>query len=115
MAAVIRSTPPFELVKGEDFEIDWTILSSSTGSAVDITGYTFAFKVKRKDSDADPSLITPTITILVAASGTVKTVFAASGTVLLQGDYRYALWRTNSGSASCLAHGTFSVVDTVQN
>ncbi len=113
--ATIRATPSFECIKGEDFEIDWTILSSSTGAAVDITGYTFALKVKRRDADADPSLITPTITILVAASGTVKAVFAAADTLLLQGDYRYAFWRTNAGSLSCLASGILSVKDTVQN
>jgi hypothetical protein len=112
---VIRATPSFECIKGEDFEIDWTILSSSTGAAVDITGYTFALKLKRRDSDADPSLITPTITIQVAASGTVKAVFAAAATVLLLGDYRYAFWRTNAGAMSCLASGIFSVRDTVQN
>jgi hypothetical protein len=113
--AVIRATPSFECIKGEDFEIDWTILSSSTGAAVDITGWTFALKVKRRDSDADPSLITPTCTVLVAASGTVKAVFAAAATVLLLGDYRYAFWRTNAGAMSCLASGIFSVRDTVQN
>jgi len=116
MAAVLRATPSFECVRGEDYEIDWTVWTDDTcTTARDITGYTFAFKVKRKDSDADPSLITPTITILVAASGTVKAVFAAADTLLLQGDYRYAFWRTNSGSASCLASGIFSVLDTVQN
>lgn len=115
MATVVRATPNFQCVKGEDFEIDWTILASSTGAALDISGYTFAFKVKRRDADADPSLITPTITIQTAASGTVKAVFAAADTLLLAGDYRYAFWRTNTGSASCLASGIFSVKDTVQN
>ncbi len=113
--AVTRSSPSFSLIRGEDFEIDWTILSSSTGAAIDITSYTFALKVKRRETDADPSLVTPTITIQVAASGTVKAVFAAADTLLLQGDYRYAFWRTNSGSASCLASGIFSVTDTVHN
>jgi len=115
VAILPRATPSFQLVRGEDFEIDWTILSSSTGSAIDITSYTFALKVKRRDSDADPSLITPTITIVVAASGTVKAVFAAADTLLLTGDYHYAFWRTNSGAASCLANGILSVKDTVQN
>ncbi len=114
--AVTRSTPSFECIRGEDFEIDWTIWTTSACTvARDITGYTFALKVKRRDADADPSLITPTITILVAASGTVKAVFAAADTLLLQGDYRYAFWRTNSGSLSCLASGILSVKDTVQN
>jgi hypothetical protein len=113
--SVTRANPNFELMKGEDFEIDWTILTSSTGVAVDISGYTFAFKVKRRDSDADPSLITPSVTIQVAGSGTVSTIFAAADTLLLQGDYRYAFWRTNAGSVSCLASGILSVKDTVQN
>jgi len=113
--AIIRAMPGFECVKGEDFEIDWTILSSSTGPAVDITGWTFGLKVKRRDGDADPSLVTPTVTIQTAASGTVKAVFAAADTLLLQGAYRYAFWRTNAGAASCLARGPFTVIDTAQN
>lgn len=114
--AVTRATPSFECMKGEDFEIDWTIYTSSAQTtAANINGYTFAFKVKRKDSDADPSVITPTITILVAALGTVKCVFAAADTALLDGDYRYAFWRTNSGSATCQASGHFAVKDTVQS
>ncbi len=113
---VIRATPSFESIRGEDVTIIWTVWTDATCTTPqDITGYTFAHKVKRRDADADPSLITPTITILVAASGTVKSVFAGTDTLNLQGDYRYSLWRTNSGSMSCLASGPHSWKDTVQN
>lgn len=111
-----RASASFQVVKGEDFSILWTVqTSASSTTPVDISGWTFALKVKRKASDADPSVITPTITIVTAASGTVRSSFAASDTALLDGDYVYALWRTNSGAAACLATGLFSVIDTTQN
>lgn len=102
--------------KGEDIEIDFTIRVSSvpTSAVVDISGWTFDFKVKRRNSDLGASLITSTISILVAASGTLKIVIAAAQSALLTGDYRYALWRTNSGAEACLSEGFLSVVDTVR-
>lgn len=107
----------FSVVKGEDIEIDWTIYASAADGAavVDLTGWTFSFKLKRFASDADPSLATAVNTILVAAAGTVKTVLAAADTLLLEGTYQYSFWRTNSGSKACLSAGVFDVVDTPEN
>lgn len=114
--AIARATAAFECVKGEDYQINWTIQTSDTDSTpVDITGWTFAMSVKRQSSDSTASVITPTITTLVAASGTLKAVFAAAGTVDLDGDYQFDLWRTNAGSATCLCSGRFSVIDTPRN
>lgn len=106
----------FAFVRGEDAQIDWTIYQTSALAAVqDITGYVFSFKVKRRDDDADPSLVTGTTTIVTAGSGTAKTVLGAAETAGLIGDYRYALWRTNSGSKACLARGPISFADSVQD
>lgn len=114
--AIARASSTFQCVKGEDYQITWTIQTSDTNTtAVDITGWTFALKVKERAVDADPSLITPTITIVTPLSGLVKAVFAAVDTLTLNGDYEYSFWRTNSGSVSCLSAGIFSVIDTTQN
>jgi hypothetical protein len=116
MPAVAQAIEHFTCKKGEDYTINWTIQTSETDTtAVNISGWTFALKVKSRRSDADPSVITPTITITTAASGTVAAVFAAADTLLMEGDYVYSFWRTNSGAASCLCEGIFSVVDTTQN
>jgi hypothetical protein len=116
MPAVAQAIEHFNCKKGEDYTINWTVQTSETdATAINITGWTFSMKVKRKNSDADPSEITPTITIITAASGRVDAVFAAADTVLMEGDYVYSFWRTNSGAASCLCSGIFSVVDTTQN
>ncbi len=111
------ASPTFTFIKGEDVEIDWTqrVSDSETAAVVDITGWTFAFKLKRQDSDPDPSLVTGTTTIITAASGTFKTVIAAAEMDDLEGDYRYAVWRTNSGALACLASGFFSVGDSTQD
>jgi hypothetical protein len=112
-----RARPSFEFVKGEDAQITWTVYTTEAKTAVEnISGWTFALKVKRLSGDADPSLITPTITIISAAAGTVKAVFAAAATALLNGDYTYSFWRTNSGSVTCLAlGGTISFLDSTQS
>jgi hypothetical protein len=94
--AAANTFGPFS--KGEDIEIDFTIRVADDPSAavVDITGWTFSFKVKRTDADADPSL-TPgaTVTIISPTAGTVKAVIPAVDSATLSGDYRHALWRTN--------------------
>jgi len=114
--AIARAVNNFLIVKGEDYQINWTVQTSDTNTApVDITGWTFSLTVKRRASDTTASVITPTNTIVTAASGLVKSVFAAADTLLLEGDYEYAFWRTNSGSASCLSTGYVSVLDTVTN
>jgi hypothetical protein len=114
--AIARAQASFEIVKGEDFQINWTVQASETSTTpVDITGWTFELKVKRTDADADPSVIVPVHTITNASTGQVKSVFAAAGTALLLGDYRFSFWRTNAGSLACLSRGFIGVIDTTQN
>lgn len=111
-----RSSPAFEFVKSEDGTIEWTVYTTSARTAAqDITGWTFALKVKRTDADADPSVITPTITIITAGSGRVNAAFASAGMASLEGDYQYSFWRTNAGALTCLAKGPFSVLDSTQS
>lgn len=114
MAATEQS---FAFGKGQDVTIDWTVRATDSDDAavVDITGWTFAFKVKRTDADADPSLVTATSTIQSAGAGTVRVTIAAADMASLDGDYRFAFWRTNSGAAAPLGRGFFSVYDTVQS
>jgi len=107
----------FEFRKGEDVDVDFVIRESDSATAAvrDITGWTFSFKVKRRDSDADPSVVTPTITVTDAVNGAVKVVIASADLDAMFGDYRHAFWRTNTGAKSCLSEGLFSVVDTVES
>jgi hypothetical protein len=114
--ATARASASFECARGEDYQITWTIQTSDLDTTpVDITGWTFNITVKRNPWDATASVITPTITIVTAASGSVKAVFAAADTLLLNGDYVYDFWRTNAGAASLLCDGVFSVRDTGKN
>lgn len=112
------STVHVQFKKGQDAEINWTIREDEdeSSSVQNVTGWTFSYKVKRRDSAADPSVVPNSTTVIVnAAAGTVKTTIPAADLLLLNGDYRHALWRTNNGAQSCLAEGNFSVSDTVQN
>jgi hypothetical protein len=114
---VSPATNSFEFRKGEDAEIDFTQRTgeSDTDPVEDITGWTFSFKVKRTSADADPSVVTPTISIVTAAAGTYKVVISAADLALMDGDYVYSCWRTNSGAKACLSEGFFSVVDTPES
>lgn len=108
----------FTFKKGEDAQIDFTIRTgdAATDPVVDITGWTFSFKVKRRLEDADPSVVpTATVTIQSAAQGQVRVVVAASELQAMLGDYQHALWRTNVGAKRCLSDGPFSVTDTVES
>lgn len=107
----------FVVDKGEDIQIDFTIRAtdSDTGTALDITGWSFSFKLKRRDSDADPSLVSATITTPDPTHGVVRVSIAAASLLTLEGDYRHSLWRTNAGYKRCLSRGPFSVVDSAEN
>jgi hypothetical protein len=110
------ASPAFLFVKGEDAQIDWTVQTSATNiSPIDVTGWTFAFTVKRWDRDADPAVIAPTITVPDAINGTVAVAFSAASMDLLSGTYRYSFWRTNAGSKACLARGFFTVQDSTRS
>lgn len=116
MPITINRNGAFTFVKGEDAIIHWTIRTDPTGTTPeDITGWTFAFKVKRKDSDPDPSLITATPVIIDPLLGQVDVTIPSAQLATLKGDYKYSLWRTNIGAQACLSRGFFSVSDTVQN
>lgn len=110
-----NSFPDF--VRGEDCEIDFTIRQTAKADAPvqDITGWTFSCKLKRKDEDPDPPVVSMTVTTLVAVAGTLKATLTAALTAPLDGDYRYSLWRTNAGFASCLSQGVISFGDSTED
>lgn len=114
--ATARATGAFQCVKGEDFQINWTIQTSKTDTtAVNISGWTLGLYIKRQASDADPVAVTATSSVVTAGSGLAKSVLAAADTLTLDGDYEYSFWRTDSGAATCLSTGSFSVLDTTKN
>lgn len=106
----------FTFVKGEDIQINWTIYQDENQTSVqDISGWTFHYKVKRRDSDVSAALVTTVTSIVDAAGGSAQTTIAAAQMALLSGDYRASLWRTNAGGASCLSRDDFTVLDSTED
>jgi hypothetical protein len=106
----------FEFRKGEVGTINWVIRESQTALAptIDISTWHLSFKVKRRDRDPDPSLVAGTTTIVDGPNGRAQTVISDTEMAQLFGDYRHALWRTDTGLKTCLSQGYFHVVDTVE-
>jgi hypothetical protein len=119
--ASLRSGPAinnFVFCRGEDIAIEWSVgaNSASDAPAINVEGMTFEFKVKRTDSDPDPTLVATSTTIIDAVLGRIDTTIAAAQTADLEpGDYRCSLWRTNTGQRACLSRGNFSILDSVQD
>jgi len=107
----------FEFRKGEYVTINWVIheTSSLMAPTIDITNWTLSFKVKRHDKDPDPSLVPAPTTVVDGPSGRAQTLISDTDMATLLGDYRHALWRTDTGVKACLSQGYFTVVDTVES
>lgn len=95
---------------GDDFAQPFAVVDGN-GDAVDITGWTFSFTLRRRVDDADVVLLLTTgagISILSASAGTLTVAVAAavlSALGIRAGEYQYTLRRTNSGSVRTLAYG----------
>ena len=114
----MSSRQSVQWVKGEDAVMLFTIreADSDTAAVLNIAGWTFAFKVKRQEADADTALVATGVPAIVdAPAGQVQVTVAAASTALMEGDYRYSLWRLDTGAVSCLAYGPFSVLDSTQD
>jgi hypothetical protein len=92
------------------------VSQSSSATAIDITGWTFAWKLKFGEDDADPSL-TPNATVAItnASAGQLTVAIPATDmSALGVGDYWHSLFRTNTHAEKCLSKGPFSVEDSAQ-
>lgn len=113
---VARAVASFEFVKGEDAQIDWVIQVSDTDpTAKDITGWGLDVVVKRSAAPSGSTVVPSTSAVVTGPTGRARTSFASADTVALDGDYEFDLWRTDSGSKTCLASGVISWIDTVRN
>jgi hypothetical protein len=119
MATVTHARNSFQAIRGERKEIAFTVrvAQSATATAVDITGWTFAWKIKAEEDDADPSL-TPnaTVTITDATAGELTVAIPKADLEAIEvGDYWHSLFRTNAGAEKCLSKGPFSIEDSAQS
>lgn len=97
---------------GETRTFAWTHQTSETDTtAVNITGWTIIVTLK------NVSLTTVTIsgTVTLGTAGTYTWIITAANTVTLGvGDCKVDVWRTNSGSETLMAIGTFAIVQEVR-
>lgn len=100
--------------RGEAYTITLTVLDSD-GDAENVTGWTFALNV-RETYDSENALLTLTPTVLVAASGTATVSVTASQTLALDaGELVFDVFRTNSGSETCLTRGELRIKPTARH
>lgn len=105
------STNNFELFRGEDATIEYTVRISDSASAAvdDITGDTFSMIVSA-DEDS-PALLTIAGTIINASVGRVNFPIASADTASMStGAYRVQFARTNSGRKHVLGVGTLTLM-----
>lgn len=115
-----------ELFIGVDHQYPFTILNEAETAAIDITGWTLSWMVKRRLShdDAD-AVITKTTVAGISIAGTYDadpdtntqkaTVTVEDGDTdgLSAGEYFYELKRTDSGFETILAYGGLTLVRSV--
>lgn len=107
-----------ELFLGTDYEYPFTILNAAEDTAINISGWTLSWMVKRKKSDADANkLLEKTTGSGITISGTFnadpdvntqKATVSVADTdtdTLPAGLVYYELKRTDAGSETVLAYG----------
>lgn len=101
-----RDSQNFEVVIGEDYTIP-VVMTPPT----DITGWTITFTVK--DKDGNP-VITKTvgsgITVTHAATGVFEIAVSSSNNDTI-GNYKFDVWRTDSGNATQINFGEIVVAE----
>jgi hypothetical protein len=97
---------------GETRTFTWTHQVSETDTTpVNITGWTLTVTLK------NVALTTVTIagTVTLGTAGTYSWILTAANTVTLGvGDCKIDVWRTNAGSETLMAIGTFSIATEVR-
>ncbi len=115
-----------ELFQGEDRKYVFTVLNAAETAAVDITGWTLSWMVKRFKADADLSaLLTKTTAAGIVISGVYNSVPATNTqiatvtvddtdtTAIAEGLYAHELKRMDNTFETVLSHGTFELVQGV--
>lgn len=109
-----------EVNYGELVTIQHTFLNDDTGAAIDITGYTIYFTVKKVlDLEATDTnaTIAKTASITDATNGLAETSLSTSDTAIAPGTYYYDMKYKNSGSTivTLTGVGKFIVKQAVTN
>lgn len=98
-----------ELVTGQDKTLNFV----PDGAAVNITGWTIQFFVKRSYEDGTV-LLTKIATVTDAAAGKYSVALTKDELTRSPGDYVYSVRRTNSGSNTLLRRGKLRLLPGVQ-
>jgi hypothetical protein len=114
------------LFQGEDHTFVFTILTEAETAAIDITGWTLSWMVKRNKSDADLSaLLSKTTAAGIVISGVFNsapatntqiatvTVDDTDTTAIPEGLYHHELKRMDAGFETVLGYGIFELVQGV--
>lgn len=92
------------IYRGEDITLNFTM-----DPVVDISGWTLAYTIRDKHLTGS-ALASSVGTVTSGASGTFTVpITAAQSAAIDPGNYSWDVWRTDSGSASLLAHGDIIV------
>jgi len=105
-----------EIYEGNDST--WTVtITDSSGDAVDITGYTFLFTVKKSISDSDDdALISKNITTHISPTTGVTTITLNRADTLGKDKTTYYYdyqWIDTSDKRRTILKGLFSIVESV--
>ncbi len=108
-----------EAVKGEAYQANVThkTLTTSAGVAVDITGWTIQFTLRKLAGDPDSArspLLQVSGAIVSGSAGTYTVSLTSAQTKLPAGKYDYDIWRTTSGAERQMVHGTFTIIQGVK-
>lgn len=107
----MAATVAIELFRGEAKSLVFTVYDSA-GAAQDVTGWTVYFRVRK--TFADGAVITKYtsgngVTLTTPTSGIITVTLDEDDTTQTVGTYRCTLARTDEGSETVLADGTFKI------
>lgn len=107
-----------QIVKGDTgFKITLTFSDASTGSAVDISSWSFAYEAnERSGSGGNITIANGAMTQSDSGTGTTDTVtIPFSSTSVNEGRYDQDIRATVDGEITTIARGTLTVVDSEQD
>lgn len=116
MATEVRIGGDNDLFKGEDKQLELNVVDAD-GAAVDITGWTIKFIVRRTDVTAVMIEKTAVITgVFAPTNNPQRAVVTLTDTDLsiASGIYKHSWKRTDDGAETVLARGPFHVEVTTQ-
>ena len=115
-----------ELFQGEDRLYVFTVLNVAETAAIDISGWTLSWMVKRYNGDADLSaLVSKTTSAGIVISGTFNATPAVNTQVatvtvddtdtisVSEGTYSHELKRMDAGFETVLSYGVFELIQGV--